>query len=102
MTDPGTVISRFRSPAWITTRAVMTFAMLPMGRSVSRPALQRTWPVAALARAASVTWMPAGPPAAAGAACLAETDSPAGAARVPAGAPGIEAAPATEPAWPAG
>lgn len=33
--------------------------------------------MAALARAAPFTWMPAGPPTTAGAACLAETDSPA-------------------------
>ncbi len=80
----------------------MTFTMLPIGRSVFRPRLHKTWPVAALAKAAPVTWMPAGPPTTAGAACLAETDSPAGAACVPAGAPGIEAAPVTELAWPAG
>ena len=60
----------------------MTFTMLPIGRSVFRPRLHRTLPVAALAKAAPVTWMPTGPPTTAGAACLAETDSPAEAACV--------------------
>ena len=71
MTDRGTVISRFRSPAWITTRAVMTFTMLPIGRSVFRARLHKTLPVAALAKAAPDTWE--GPPTTASAACSAET-----------------------------
>src|ERR1700683_3723052 len=61
MTDSGTVISWFRWPARITTRAVMTFTMLPMGRSVSRAVLHRIWPVAALASAAPWAAIPDGP-----------------------------------------
>src|SRR5580693_7965995 len=61
MTDFGTVISRFRSPAWITTSAVMTFTMLPIGRSVLRSRLHRTLPVAAFASAAPLTLIPDGP-----------------------------------------
>src|SRR5271154_2630125 len=66
MTDFGTVISRFRSPAWITTSAVMTFTMLPIGRSVLRSRLHRTCPVAALASAAPFTRIPDGPASGAG------------------------------------
>lgn len=61
MTDFGTVIVRFRSPALITTSAVMTFTMLPIGRSVLRSRLHKILPVAALARAAPFTFIPEGP-----------------------------------------
>src|SRR5580693_1608688 len=61
MTDFGTVIVRPRSPALITTSAVMTFTMLPIGRSVLRSRLHKILPVAALARAAPLTFIPAGP-----------------------------------------
>src|SRR6202453_2772679 len=61
MTDFGTVIVRFRSPALSTTSAVMTFTMLPIGRSVLRSRLHKTLPVAALARAAPLTLIPEGP-----------------------------------------
>src|SRR5580700_10634961 len=61
MTDFGTVIVRFRSPALITTSAVMTFTMLPIGRSVLRSRLHKILPVAALARAAPFAFIPEGP-----------------------------------------
>src|ERR1700722_10722281 len=61
MTDFGTVIVRSRSPALITTSAVMTFTMLPIGRSVLRSRLHKILPVAALARAAPLTLIPEGP-----------------------------------------
>src|ERR1700689_3486500 len=61
MTDFGTVIVRSRSPALITTSAVMTFTMLPIGRSVLRSRLHKILPVAALARAAPFTRIPEGP-----------------------------------------
>ena len=61
MTDFGTVIIRSRSPALITTSAVMTFTMLPIGRSVLRSRLHKILPVAALARAAPVAFIPEGP-----------------------------------------
>src|SRR5580700_7950103 len=61
MTDFGTVIVRSRSPARITTSAVMTFTMLPTGRSVLRSRLHKILPVAALARAAPFARIPEGP-----------------------------------------
>src|SRR5580700_7121675 len=61
MTDFGTVIVRSRSPALITTSAVMTLTMLPIGRSVLRSRLHKILPVAALARAAPLTLIPEGP-----------------------------------------
>src|ERR1700683_2743198 len=61
MTDFGTVIVRSRSPARITTSAVMTFTMVPIGRSVLRSRLHKILPVAALARAAPLTRIPEGP-----------------------------------------
>src|ERR1700734_2822351 len=104
MTDRGPVTPRFRSPAWITTRAVMTFTMLPIGRSVFRARLHKTLPVAALAKAAPDTWE--GPPTTASAACSAETACLAETVWVPAAAWVREAVcvreepRATELAWP--
>src|SRR5579864_2893015 len=61
MTADGTVMSRLRSPALITTSAVITLVMLAMGRSVFRSRLHRIRPVAALAIAASLACTPLGP-----------------------------------------
>src|SRR6266705_5545812 len=67
MTAFGTRIFRFRSPALITTRAVITLVTLPIGRSVFRSRLHSCVPVAASAstppvaltpRGAPTTWMP--------------------------------------------
>jgi len=55
------VITRFKFPARITTSAVMTLTMLPIGRSVSRPSLHRIYPVAALASAPALIRIPVGP-----------------------------------------
>ena len=55
------MITWFRFPARITTSAVMTFTMLPIGRSVSRPSLHRICPVAALASAPALIRIPVGP-----------------------------------------
>ena len=49
MTAFGTRILRLRSPALITTSAVITLVTLPMGRSVFRSRLHSTVPVAASA-----------------------------------------------------
>ena len=50
-----------RLPSSITTIAVMTLTMLPMGRSVSRFSLHKIWSVAALTRAPPAILMPEGP-----------------------------------------
>src|ERR1700735_235225 len=66
MTAFGTRIFLFRSPARITTSAVITLVMLPIGRSVSTPRLHSSVPVAASAstaplaltrRGQPVTWL---------------------------------------------
>src|SRR6516162_1711992 len=62
MTAAGTLISRPRSPAWITTSAVMTFVMLPIGRSVSGSRLHSTVPVAASASTAPLAFTSRGAP----------------------------------------
>ncbi len=59
------MITWFRFPALITTSAVITFTMLPIGSSVSSPSLHRICPVAALASAPALILIPAGPAAAA-------------------------------------
>ena len=46
------MIFRFSSPALITTRAVITLVMLAIGRSVFRPRLHSSRPVAATSIAA--------------------------------------------------
>lgn len=55
------MITRPRFPALITTSAVMTFTMLPIGRSVSSPSLHKICPVAALASAPALIRIPVGP-----------------------------------------
>src|SRR5215471_2810882 len=56
MTAAGTRISRPRSPARITTSAVMTFVMLPIGRSLSGSRLHSSVPVAASASTAPLAF----------------------------------------------
>src|SRR5215469_1596399 len=55
------VILRSRWPALITTKAVITLVMLAIGRSVFRPRLQSSWPVAAFSTAADLAPTPDGP-----------------------------------------
>src|SRR5271166_4322595 len=55
------VIFRFRSPALITTKAVITLVMLAIGRSVFRPRLHSSLPVAAFSTAADLAPTPLGP-----------------------------------------
>src|SRR5258708_31859329 len=62
MTALGTRICRSRFPAWITTSAVITFATLPIGRSVSRPRLHSRPPVAAFASTPPFAFTPLGMP----------------------------------------
>src|ERR1700691_1787255 len=54
------VIVRLRSPALMTTSAVITLVMLPIGRSVFASRLHRTVPVDASARAAALACTPLG------------------------------------------
>ena len=65
-TADGTVIVRFRLPALITTKAVITLVMLAIGRSVFRPRLHSSLPVAAFSTAADLAPTPAGAAAAGG------------------------------------
>src|SRR5271165_2013271 len=97
----GTVITRLRSPASMTTYAVMTLVTLPIGRSLTDERLHRSAPVAAFATSAHGACTPAGAAAAfavvavfAMAAALA-----AGAAAVrPAASNPVTAAPLSSPA----
>src|SRR5580704_11863475 len=54
------VIVRFRFPALITTSAVITLVMLPIGRSVFNSRLHRTVPVDPSAIAAALACTPLG------------------------------------------
>src|ERR1700683_5005879 len=54
------VIVRLRSPALMTTSAVIALVMLPIGRSVFSSRLHRTVPVDASAMAAAVACTPLG------------------------------------------
>src|SRR5215471_15362590 len=58
------VIARSRWPALITTKAVITLVMLAIGRSVFRPRLHSSLPVAAFSTAADHAPTPDGPVAA--------------------------------------
>src|SRR5579863_1163567 len=60
----GTVITRLRSPASMTTYAVMTLVTLPIGRSLTDERLHRSAPVAAFASSAHGARTPAGAAAA--------------------------------------
>src|ERR1700735_4186994 len=62
MTAFGTRIFLFRSPARITTSAVITLVMLPIGRSVSSPRLHSSVPVAASASTAPLAFTRRGMP----------------------------------------
>src|SRR5258708_26558422 len=62
MTAFGTWICRSRYPARITTSAVITFAMLPIGLSASRSRLHSRPPVAAFARTPPLAFTPLGAP----------------------------------------
>src|SRR5258708_20306438 len=64
MTALGTWICRPRFPARITTSAVITFVMLPIGLSVSRSRLHSRLPVAAFASTPPLAFTPLGAPAA--------------------------------------
>src|SRR6266702_2911933 len=55
------VIVRSRFPALITTKAVITLVMLAIGRSVFRPRLHSSLPVAAFSTAADRAATPDGP-----------------------------------------
>ena len=55
------MIFRLRSPALITTSAVITLVMLAIGSSVFRSRLHSTWPVPATAMAAALASTPLGP-----------------------------------------
>src|SRR5215472_5118233 len=57
----GTVITRFRWPASITTYAVITLVTLPIGRFVAGNRVHRTAPVVAFASSAHGAATPAGP-----------------------------------------
>jgi len=61
VTADGMVIPRSRWPALITTKAVITLVMLAIGRSVFRPRLQSSLPVAAFSTAADLAPTPDGP-----------------------------------------
>src|SRR3982074_561994 len=86
MTAFGTWICRPRFPARITTSAVMTFVMLPIGLSAPRSRLHTRPPVAAFASTPPLAFSPVGAPVtctprgAGRSACLAE-GAPAGFAR---------------------
>src|ERR1700689_477422 len=56
------VIVRVRSPALMTTTAVITLVMLPIGRSVFSSRLHRTVPVDVSAMAAALACTPLGAP----------------------------------------
>ena len=56
----GTVITRLRSPASMTTYAVITLVTLPIGRSLTDDRLHRSAPVAAFASSAHGARTPAG------------------------------------------
>src|SRR5258708_27248034 len=62
MTAFGTWICRSRFPARITTSAVITFVMLPIGLSVPRPLLHSRPPVAAFASTPPFAFSPVGAP----------------------------------------
>src|ERR1700734_2779626 len=51
-----------RLPLWSTSRAVITFVTLAMGRSVVSPRPHRIWPVVASARIAPLAFTPPGVP----------------------------------------
>src|SRR6516164_8447930 len=57
----GTVITRFRWPASITTYAVITLVTLPIGRFVDGDRVHWTAPVVAFASSAHGAATPAGP-----------------------------------------
>src|SRR5277367_1785045 len=59
------VMVRFRWPALITMKAVITLVMLAIGRSVFRPRLHSSLPLAAFSTAADLAPTPAGEDAAA-------------------------------------
>src|SRR5580704_2013278 len=61
----GTVITRLRLPASMTTYAVITLVTLPIGRSLTDARLHRSAPVAAFASSAHGARTPAGAAAAA-------------------------------------
>src|ERR1700685_678648 len=63
MMPPGTVISWFRWPASITTYAVITLVIDPIGRSVTDDWDQRSLPVASSASSANGACTPTGPAA---------------------------------------
>src|ERR1700735_4419264 len=92
MTAFGTRIFLFRSPARITTSAVITLVMLPIGRSVSSPRLHSSVPVAASASTAPLAFTRRGMPvtglAGEAGAGAGEAGPAAGAADRPAGAAG--------------
>src|SRR5690349_12634388 len=60
----GTVITRLRPPASMTTYAVITLVTLPIGRSLTDERLHRSAPVAAFATSAHGARTPAGAAAA--------------------------------------
>src|ERR1700761_8401960 len=102
----GTVITRLRSPASMTTYAVITLVTLPIGRSVTDERLHRSAPVAAFATSAHGARTPAGAAAAfavvaafAAVAVFAVAALAAGAAAVrPAASKPVTAAPLSSPA----
>src|SRR3984885_9250194 len=61
MTDFGPVITRFSVPALITTIAVITFTMLPIGSCLLMLSLHSSLPVVAFSSATAATLMPGGP-----------------------------------------
>src|SRR5690242_9853021 len=83
------VIPRSRWPALSTTRAVITLVMLAIGRSVFRPRLHSSLPVAAFSTAADHAPTPDGP--------VAETEARAAGAAAPRAADAASAVPASRP-----
>src|ERR1700688_2691823 len=95
----GTVITRFRSPASITTYAVITLVIDPIGRSVTDDLDHRSRPVASFASSAHRARTPAGLELAGWAGLI--TAAPAGeapATMIPAAIPATTAPAASRPA----
>ena len=89
MTAAGTVIVRSRWPALITRKAVITLVMLAIGRSVFRPRLHSSLPLAAFSTAADLAPTPDGP--------VEEAAARAAGAAAPSTADAASAVPASRP-----
>ena len=94
VTADGMVIVRSRWPALITTKAVITLVMLAIGRSVFRPRLHSSLPVAAFSTAADHAPTPDGPAAEA---VLNLAAARAAGAAAPSAADAASAVPASKP-----